>query len=154
MMNSGKKITCRTLVVLMALVTAAVALADHHGDEEAITQAVLNYTNALYEVKPGLVDKSVSPRVQKVGYVPDQEGSGYREMWMTFEDLKELTAHWNKDGHVDPSAAKREVKILDKLDQTATVRLDAEWGIDFIHLAKSGDKWMIMNVIWQTYPPE
>jgi hypothetical protein len=73
---------------------------------------------------------------------------------MTFDDLKELTNHWNKDGHIDAAAAKREVKILDRLDQVAVVRLDAEWGIDYIHLAKAGDKWMIMNVIWQTYPAE
>ena len=31
-------------------------------------------------------------------------------------------------------------------------RLDAEWGIDFFHLAKFGEDWKIMNVIWQTYP--
>ena len=141
-------------MVLACLTVAAVALADHHEEDEAISQAVLNYANAIYEVNPRLVDKSVSPRVQKVGYVPKKEGAGYREMWMTFDELREMTAHWNKDGHIDAATAKREVTILDKLDQMATVRLDAEWGVDFIHLTKQGDKWMIVNVIWQTYPAE
>ena len=31
-------------------------------------------------------------------------------------------------------------------------RLDAEWGIDFFHLAKVDGTWKIMNVIWQSYP--
>ncbi len=142
------------LMVLGVMLAAAVALADHHKDAEAIEQAVLNYANSFYEVNPKLAAKSVHPKLQKVGYAPKKDGSGYQEMWMTFDELKELASHWNKDGHMDPATAKREVTILGQLDQMATVRLEAEWGIDFIHLAKEGDKWMIMNVIWQTYPPE
>jgi hypothetical protein len=153
-MKIEKKSSLRALLVLGALSVACVAVADHHTDAEAINQAVLNYANAIYEVNPKLIDKSIHPRLQKVGYAPKKEGSGYREMWMTHAELRELTAHWNKDGHIDPAKAKREVKILDKLDQTATVRLDAEWGVDYLHLAKVGKKWMIMNVIWQTYPAE
>jgi hypothetical protein len=142
------------LLILAVLATAAFALAGENSDEKAITEAVLNYVNSIYEVNPKLLDESVHPRLQKVGYAPTKAGDGYREMWMTHEELKELAAHWNKDGQIDAATAKREVKILDLLDQTAVVRLDAEWGVDFIHLAKDGDKWMIMNVIWQTYPKE
>jgi hypothetical protein len=140
--------------ILVILVGSTFALAGEITDEEAIKQAVLNYANSAYEVKPKLVDESVHPRLQKIGYMPENDASGYREMWMTHEELKELTVHWNKDGHLDAATAKREIRILDKLDQIAVVRLDAEWGVDFIQLAKDGDKWMIMNVIWQTYPAE
>jgi len=38
--------------------------------------------------------------------------------------------------------------------QTAVARLDAEWGIDFFHLAKVDGNWMIVNAVWQTYPPD
>jgi hypothetical protein len=31
----------------------------------------------------------------------------------------------------------------------ATVKLDAAWGIDYIHLSNNSGKWMIMNVIWE-----
>lgn len=153
-MIGNRKFSWGVLIALTTLVLTAAAVADHHGDEEAITQAVLNYVNAVYEVKPKLIDESVHQKVQKVGYAPKKEDSGYREMWMTHAELRELADHWNKDGHIDPATAKREVKILDQLDQTATVRLDAEWGVDYIHLAKDGKKWMIMNIIWQTYPAE
>jgi len=153
-MNLAKKTAWSALLVLGVLFAAAIAQAEHHDDAEAIKQAVLNYANSFYEVNPKLVEKSISPKVQKVGYAPKKEGAGYKEMWMNFDELKELANHWNADGHMDAATAKREVEILVQLDQTATVRLNAEWGIDFIHLAKQGDKWMIMNVIWQTYPPE
>jgi hypothetical protein len=153
-MIGKRKFAWGVLIAMSTLALAAFAVADHHGEDEAITQAVLNYANAVYEVKPKLIDESVHQRVQKVGYAPKKDGAGYREMWMTHAELRELTAHWNKDGHIDPATAKLDVKILDQLDQTATVRLDAEWGVDYLHLAKDGKKWMIMNVIWQTYPAE
>ena len=75
-------------------------------------------------------------------------------MWMTRDELRELAVHWNQDGSLDVETAKAEVKILEQLDQIALVRLDAEWGIDFIQLAKMKGTWMIINVMWQTYPKE
>ena len=151
------------IVLLVALVMAAAVFADEPvettktteiTDEEGIRQAVMNYVNSVYEVKPELVDKSVHAKLQKVGFVPNKDGNGYREMWMTRDELRELAVHWNQDGSVDAETAKAEVKILSQLDQTAVVRLDAEWGIDFIQLAKMKGTWMIINVMWQTYPKE
>ncbi len=123
-------------------------------DEEGITQAVMNYVNAVYQVKPELVDESVHAKLQKVGFVPNKDGDGYREMWMTRDELRELAVHWNQDGSLDPATAKAEVKILAQLDQIAVVRLDAEWGVDFIQLARMKGTWMIIHVMWQTYPEE
>ena len=148
------------LVLLVSLVMAAAVFADEPvesvelTDEEGITQAVMNYVNAIYQVKPELVDKSVHTKLQKVGFVPNKAGDGYREMWMTLDELRELAVHWNEDGSLDPATGKAEVKILAQLDQIAVVRLDAEWGVDFIQLAKMKGTWMIINVMWQTYPKE
>jgi hypothetical protein len=140
------------LLVLITVSTLGTALGGT--DEDAIRQAVLNYANSAYLVKPELVEESVHPKLQKIGYIPRQDGKGYRELWMNFYELKELVSGWNAQGRFDPDTAKREVKILDRLDQTAVARLDAEWGIDFFHLAKIDGTWKIMNVIWQTYPPD
>ena len=142
------------LSMVFILVLAAVAWADQPDDETLIREAVLNYVNAIYEVNPKLLEKSVSPKLQKVGYVPKSDGSGYREMWMSVENLKTLAAHYNQDGGIDPATAPRTIVILDKSNQRPVVRLDAVWGIDFIELVREGDKWMILNVIWQTYPEE
>jgi hypothetical protein len=142
------------VLTLASSVVLAPGLSRGDADEDGIRQAVLNYANSAYLVKPQLVDQSVHPKLQKIGYIPNQDGSGYRELWMNFYELKELVAGWNAEGRFDPDTARREVKILDRLDQTAVARLDAEWGIDFFHLAKIEGTWKIMNVIWQTYPPE
>ncbi len=144
-------VSTRRVLVTIAIVTlTTAAMADP--DDEAIRQAVRNYADSAYLVQPQLVEKSVHPKLQKIGYVRKQASDAYRELWMNFYELKELVAGWNKEGRFDPATAKREIKILDRLDQTAVARLDAEWGIDFFHLAKIDGTWKIMNVIWQTYP--
>jgi len=159
-MMNFRKFKWTGLILLTALAVAATALAaepaetTEPSDEDAIRQAVLNYVDSIYRMKPELVDESVHAKLQKVGFVPDKDGTGYREMWMNRDELRELALHWNTDGRIDPETAKNEVKILDQLDQTAVVRLDAEWGIDFIQLARVKGTWVIINVMWQTYPRE
>lgn len=121
-------------------------------DDAAIVQACLDYANSAYLVAPELIDRSVHPRLQKVGYVRRGEGGEIREAWMNFEQLKELVAKWNAGGRFDPQTAKRDVRVLDRLDRTAVARLDAEWGVDYFHLAKIDGTWKIVNVIWQNVP--
>jgi hypothetical protein len=140
------------LLVVAAIVSVSTASDD--GDKAAVRNAVLNYANSAYEVRPDLVERSVHPKLQKIGYVLRDDTKKYRELWMNFYELKELVAGWNKEGRFDAATARRDVKVLDLLDQTAVARLDAEWGIDFFQLAKIDGEWKIMNVIWQTYPPE
>ncbi len=143
------------LVGLLVVATiVSVSTASDDGDKAAVRQAVLNYANSAYEVRPDLVERSVHPKLQKIGYVLRDGTKEYRELWMNFYELKELVAGWNKEGRFDAATARRDVKVLDLLDKTAVARLDAEWGIDFFQLAKIEGEWKIMNVIWQTYPPE
>jgi hypothetical protein len=133
----------------MSMALAGFALAGSHADEKGIEQAVQNYVSALYDMKPELLDKSVSPKLQKVGYMPAKDGSGFEESWMTLDELKDLAGHLNKDGMFDPKTSARDVTILDHTDLIANVKLDAAWGIDYIHLTKISGEWMIMNVIWE-----
>jgi hypothetical protein len=145
------KKTIRTLLVaaVMAVVAAGPSLAADDADAQGIEQAVQNYVSALYDMKPALLDESVSPKLQKVGYMPAQDGSGLQESWMTFDELKDLAGHLNKDGMFDPETSPRRVTILDHTDMIANVKLEAAWGIDYIHLTKNSGTWMIMNVIWE-----
>ena len=143
--------TSRTLVILAAMAVAATgfAVAGSADDEKGIEQAVQAYVSAIYDMKPELLDGSVSPKLQKLGYMPAQGGSGLEESWMTFDELKDLAGHLNQNGMFDPKTSPRKVTILDRTDMIANVKLDAAWGIDYIHLTKSSGEWMIVNVIWE-----
>lgn len=146
-----KKLALPSLgLVLLTLVTFAAVQADHHGDDvAAVKQAVLDYVEGVYDVAPDRIRRGVHPELAKRGFARRSDDQPYRELKMTFDQLVELSAGYNKDGHVAADAPK-EVIVYEVLDQTASVKLIAEWGIDYMHLAKYDGKWQIVNVMWQT----
>lgn len=119
-------------------------------DEEGVRAAVLDYVEGVYEVAPERIERSVHPSLRKIGWVRRADDT-WGTAPMTFEQLRELAGSWNADGHLAADAPK-EITVLDVLDQTATAKLVADWGVDYFHLARIDDRWQIVNVIWQTPP--
>jgi Putative lumazine-binding len=72
------------------------------------------------------------------------------ESTMSFVQFIEHTKTYNRNGNFPPDAPK-EIIIYEVLDHTASAKLVAAWGIDYIHLAKYDGKWMIVHVRWQTH---
>jgi hypothetical protein len=46
----------------------------------------------------------------------------------------------------------KEVTILDKYENAASVKIVAESWIDYMHLAKFHGRWVIVNVLWELKP--
>lgn len=141
------------IILVAALLFPAAARAQGNGEREAVKQAVLDYVEGIYEVNPSRIERSVHPELAKRGFYKKSGENGYTQGIMTFEQLVKLAASYNKDGRV-PKDAPKEVIIYEVLDQTASVKLIASWGIDYMHLAKYNGKWMICNVMWQAHPKE
>ncbi len=119
-------------------------------DVEEVRQAVLDYIEAAYQVDPSRMKRSVHPDLAKLGFV--QEAGTYHGYRMTFASLLETAATFNKDGRIPPDAPKV-ITVFEVLDQIASAKVEAWWGIDYLHLAKYDGRWMIINVLWQTTPP-
>ena len=148
-----KSKTFFTLAMLCFTLTD-VAMAQQNDDHEAVRQAVLDYVEGIYQVQPERIERSVSRELAKVGYWREKDGGPYSESRMSFDQLVNVAKNWNKNGRVDAKTALKEVVIYEVVDQTATVKLRAHWGIDYMHLAKKDGKWLIMNVLWQSHPPQ
>jgi hypothetical protein len=71
---------------------------------------------------------------------------------MSFQELVSVARTWNARGQVNPDTAPKEIRILDLVDQTASAKLVAQWGVDYLHLAKYDGRWMIVSVLWQSPP--
>ena len=141
------------LFVLAALSAVAMnGVATANDEEDGVRAAVLDYVEGVYEVSPERIERSVHPELRKLGFYQRGADSPYQMAPMTFEQLVNLAANYNKDGRV-PADAPKEVIVLDVLDQTASVKLVASWGIDYMHLAKYDGRWKIINVLWQSHPP-
>lgn len=143
----------RRIILIAAFVIALPLAAGAQTDKEkeAVKQAVLDYVEGVYEVKPERIERSVHPELAKRGFFIKKGESVYSSNIMTYQQLVDLAKNYNKDGRV-PKDAPKEVLILDVSDQTASIKLTAFWGIDYMHLAKYDGKWKIINVLWQSPP--
>ncbi len=133
-----------------ALLLTTATLSASTDEEAAVRAAVLDYVEGVYEVDPARIERSVHPELAKRGFARRSASDSYREIPMTFEQLVGLAGDYNKDGHI-PEDAPKEVVVYEVLDQTASIKLIAEWGIDYMHLAKYEGRWMIVNVMWQSH---
>ena len=105
--------------------------AQAQADREAVRQAVLDYVEGIYGVDPSRVERSVHPKLAKIGFYRGPNDQEFRSgSNMTFEQLIDVAKNWNKAGKLRKDAPK-EVTIYDVL---ATHRRDGgRWGIDFMH---------------------
>jgi hypothetical protein len=52
-------------------------------------------------------------------------------------------------GKIDnPAAGRKDLTILDRTATMASVKLVSEKFVDYIHLAKAGGEWKVMNALW------
>jgi hypothetical protein len=120
-------------------------------DRAAVREAVLDYVNALYNVEPERIGRSVHPELAKRGYSLNKTTGEYVDMKMTFAQLETLAGKWNASRKLRKDAPKS-IVVFEVLDKIATAKLTAEWGVDYFHLAKYDGKWKIVNVLWQSPP--
>ena len=141
------------LIFALALACPMMSFAQTDADREAVRQAALDYVEGVYEVDATRIERSVHPDLVKRGFYIKKGETGYTFSPMTFAELVELAKTYNKSGRV-PKDAPKEVSVLDVLDQTASVKVVAVWGVDYMHLAKYDGKWMIVNILWQSPPKQ
>ncbi|MEM9545150.1 MAG: nuclear transport factor 2 family protein [Bacteroidota bacterium] len=120
-------------------------------DRQLIIEAMEDYVLALYNVEPERIARSVDTTLHKVGYYDYKEKSYYNKV-MTYQQLYDLSARWNKTGESANENSPKMIDIYEIHDKTAAAKLTAEWGIDFMHLYKINGRWMIKNIMWQGPP--
>lgn len=139
------------VLFLLTLSLTFAVNAQTNEDREAVRQAALDYIESIYNVDPAKAERSVHPELTKRGFFIKRGETAYTPATMTFAQLVELAKNYNKEGRV-PKDAPKEVVIFEVSDQTASVKVTASWGIDYMHLAKYDGKWKIINVLWQSPP--
>lgn len=142
----------KTIGLVFALIlslAAAMQAQTKEAETAAVRQAAMDYLDAVYDVKPELIERSVHPDLVKLGfYLKDGK---YFPTPMNYERLHKLAGSYNKDGRIPQDAVKK-VEVLDVADQTASAKVTADWGIDYMHLAKYDGKWKIIQILWQSPP--
>lgn len=118
-------------------------------DSLDIKQAALDYIESQHKPNALQMERALHPRMVKRTFWKDKAtGKDYvRET--TTEAMVLLAESYNKNGDKFPAAPKKEIKLLDVSERTASVKLIADEWVDYMHIVKLNGTWKIVNVLWQ-----
>lgn len=144
----------RWIVCCALLASPRFGSAQGTADREAVRLAALDYVEGFYLGDTTRLIRSVSPEVRKVGYDRASATAPYVVETMPFREFLSYANRIRTGQSKTPAGAKKEIQIFEVQDQTASVKVTAWWGTDYLLLAKEKGRWVILHVLWQSPPPK
>jgi len=143
-------VSVMSLVLAASVATAATPSAIEPATRAAIEATCFDYVDGQLEGDPERVARSLHPDLAKrraLGETADEK-LGLRRM--TKEELVELT----KQGALKTPKDQwdRSCRVLDVAGNAAVVRAETPWFVDFFHMGKFGERWVIVNALWYSKP--
>lgn len=137
----------KIILFFLLCVTAKFATSQ---EKEKIERACLNYIEGFYEGDSSKLIASLKPSLYKIGYWKNKNTGIYDfDGQMTYGQAMAYAKNvLVKKNFAKPDAPKS-VVVLDIMNSIASAKITAWWGVDYILLAKQGDKWMIEQVLWE-----
>lgn len=121
-------------------------------DRRRVLSVAQDYVNAMYEADAAKMEQCLFDYFLKNGFYWKSSQESYSEMTSISRDqLIQIAKDWNKDQWV-PADAPRELDILDLQEKIAVIKLTAFWGVEYLQLSKTGDKWLIVQILSQNWP--
>ena len=124
------------------------ATAQYESDLTAIREAAMDYAQGWYEGDVERMRRCLHPELAKRRIIRDPETDEERLRQVSQELLVDLT---RQGGGSETPEDKRyyDVTILDVAGDIASVRVNSYHYVDYLHLARSKGKWLIVNVLYQ-----
>jgi hypothetical protein len=141
---------------VIILLTTFTLLAHSEGnispsDAEAIKQTALDYIEGWYEGNAERMERSLHPELAKRIVLKDPNTGKSRLDQMGAMTLVQRTGQ--AVGTKTPKEQQqKDVVILDVFENAASVRVTATEWIDYLHMARFNDRWVIVNVLWELKP--
>ncbi|HEX2188471.1 MAG TPA: nuclear transport factor 2 family protein [Longimicrobiaceae bacterium] len=139
------------LLLPLALALPGAAPAQSAADSAAIRRAALDYFEAWYAGDGAQMARAVHPQLAKRIVRPDPR-TGRSAVHEMSADQLVSGAHGGAGLDTPPEKQRKDVRILDVYENTASVRADADGWIDYMHLARVDGQWRILNVLWEMRP--
>jgi putative lumazine-binding protein len=149
MMKSRTKLT---VFLLLAIAVRPVASQTAGDQRDLVRRAVLDYVEGFYEGDTAKLARSIRPEVFKYGFWIPRDSTRYQGERMPWPEFLAYANRVKTNKRFAPANAAKDITVYDVLDQTASAKLIAYWGVDYLLLAKYDGRWMITHVLWQTPP--
>ena len=141
----------RAIVAVALMLIPCAGLAQTPEDSAAIVATALDYIEGYYTGDGERMERALHPDLAKriVMTNPTTGESMLRDM--TAEQLVGAT-RMGGGKQVPESERRMDVTILDIYENAASVKIMAHEWIDYLHIARSGEDWVIINVLWELTP--
>lgn len=119
-----------------------------NSDETAIRATALDYIEGWYEGNGERMERALHPDLAKRIVLTNKQSGRSRLDQMSALALVQGT---RSSGGKDTPKEKqlKEVTILDRYENAASVKIVASDWIDYLHIAKFKGRWVIVNVLWE-----
>lgn len=131
------------ILVLILGCSTSPAFAD---EQDAIALTVFDYINGWYYGDAARMERALHPDLAKRTFRTDTDGRIQLDH-MGAMRLVQL-ARSGIGTKVPDNIRVKEVVILDVYDNIASVKAIMHGWIDYLHLARIDDRWVIVNVLW------
>ena len=143
----------RFAVALAATVlTAGAARAQTQDDRSDVRRAVQDYVEGFYDGDTAKLVRSVRPEVYKYGFWRQRDSTSYVGEQMKYGEFLSYARRVKQNNRPAPARAPRKIEVYDVQNMTASAKLTASWGTDYLLLGKYDGQWMISHVLWQSPP--
>jgi hypothetical protein len=139
-----------TIACVAAIALPSTSHAQVAADSAAIRAAALDYIEGWYTGNAERMERAVHPDLAKRIMNTDQRGRRV----LGHQSAMTLVLNTRRGaGKETPVAEQRtDVRVLDIFGNAASVRVDAGGWVDYLHVARWNDRWVIVNVLWELRP--
>jgi hypothetical protein len=142
----------RLIVGVAAAVFASVApkslKAQTAADSAALVATAKDYIEGWYSGDANRMARALHPELVKRLHVRDTVANRYV---VDYQGATRLVLGTARGGgtRTPKDKVRTEVKILDVFRGAAVVRIDADAWVDYLQCVREGDRWLILNVLWE-----
>ena len=120
-------------------------------DKAAIKQTALDYIEGWYEGNAERMERALHPELAKRIVRSNPEGRSRLDQMSALSLVQGTRRGGGKD--TPKEKQQKDVTILDVYENAASVKVVASEWIDYLHVARFGGRWVIVNVLWELKPP-
>lgn len=136
------------LTILAFQLNAQTKVSD--ADKAAITQTALDYIEGWYEGNAERMERALHPDLAKRIVRTNDKGQSRLDQMSAMTLVQAVKRGGGKD--TPKEKQQKDVTILDVYENAASVKVVASDWIDYLHIAKSNGRWVIVNVLWELKP--
>ncbi len=146
----------RLLPVLAVLLSGAPLVAQttpapDDPDVAGIRQAALDYAEGWYEGSADRMERALHPDLAKrIVRTDPRSGRSRLDQMSAMGLVQGVRAGYGKSTPKEKQL--KDVTILDRFENAASVKVVMSDWIDYLHVAKANGRWVIVNVLWEMKP--